>query len=348
MEEKKNNPEVIDLRIIAKKIWAKKKLFYKVLPITFVLSCIYILGFPRYYSTDIKLAPETENAGTGGTLGSIAASFGFDINDMQTSDAITPLLYPNLMEDNGFVASLLQIKVVNQEGNIKATYHDYLNNFQKKSWWSYPMSWLTSLFPKKEEKTGNKSKYDPYYLSLHESGILEQARNNVNINIDKKTGIISILIEDQDPLICKTLADSIKEKLQVFITSYRTNKARVDYDYYKKLTIEAKQDYDRMRQRYGAFVDGNANIAMQSVRLKAEEMESEMELKFNTYSTLNNQMQAAKAKIQERTPAFTVIKGASVPIKPTKPKRMVFVIGMLLLATITICIYSIHDLIIRE
>jgi uncharacterized protein involved in exopolysaccharide biosynthesis len=57
-----------------------------------------------------------------------------------------------------------------------------------------------------------------------------------------------------------------------------------------------------------------------------------MQLKFNAYSVLNTQLQQAKAKVQEKTPAFTVIKGASVPIKPTGPKRMIFVCGMVILA----------------
>lgn len=289
-----------------------------------------------------------ENSGAGGTLSSIAASFGFDISDMQTSDAITPLLYPDLMEDNAFVVSILNIKVVNIDGDIKTTYHDYLKNFQEKAWWSYPINWLKSLLPKKEDPVGNKGKFDAYHLSKNEDGILNSARDNINISIDKKTGVITINTKAQDPLICKTLADSIKDKLQVFITEYRTNKARVDYEYYKQLTAEAKQDYERMRQRYGAFIDGNVNIALQSVRLKAEEMESEMELKLNNYNTLNSQMLAAKAKVQERTPAFTVVKGAAVPIKPAGPKRMIFVALMLFFATIVISIYSIRDLMMRE
>lgn len=348
MEENKKNPKVIDLRVVAKKIWANKKLFYKVLPIVFVLSCFYIVSIPRYYTSETKLAPEMENSGAGGTLSSIAASFGFDISDMQTSDAITPLLYPDLMEDNAFVVSILNIKVVNIDGDIKTTYHDYLKNFQEKAWWSYPINWLKSLLPKKEDPVGNKGKFDAYHLSKNEDGILNSARDNINISIDKKTGVITINTKAQDPLICKTLADSIKDKLQVFITEYRTNKARVDYEYYKQLTAEAKQDYERMRQRYGAFIDGNVNIALQSIRLKAEEMESEMELKLNNYNTLNSQMLAAKAKIQERTPAFTVIKGAAVPIKPAGPKRMIFVALMLFFATFVISIYSIRDLMMRE
>lgn len=139
MEENKKNPKVIDLRVVAKKIWANKKLFYKVLPIVFVLSCVYILSIPRYYTSEIKLAPEMESSGAGGALGSIAASFGFDLSDMQTSDAITPLLYPDLMEDNAFVVSILSIKVESQDGDIKTTYHDYLKKFQKYAWWNYPI-----------------------------------------------------------------------------------------------------------------------------------------------------------------------------------------------------------------
>jgi uncharacterized protein involved in exopolysaccharide biosynthesis len=58
---------------------------------------------------------------------------------------------------------------------------------------------------------------------------------------------------------------------------------------------------------------------------------------------LNTQLQAAIAKIQERTPAFTVIKGAEVPIKPSGPKRMIFVLGMLFLTFLATVIYILKD-----
>ena len=76
MEDKKDikNQQVIDLRLVSKKIWANKRLFYKTLPIAFILSCIYILGVPRTYDTKAMLAPEIDNSLSSGTLGSIAAS----------------------------------------------------------------------------------------------------------------------------------------------------------------------------------------------------------------------------------------------------------------------------------
>lgn len=344
MEEnnKQKQPDVIDLRLIAKKIWANKQLFYKTLPIAFVLSSIYIFSIPRYYTSEVKLAPEMENSMGSGTLGSIAASFGFDLSDMQTSDAITPLLYPDLMEDNAFVTSMFNIRVKDQDGEIDATYHDYLQKLQKKAWWEYPIDGLKSLFPKPKDKGGAKGKFDPYNISRKENDVAENIRDNITLSIDKKTGVITINTKAQDALICKTLADSIMERLQLFITDYRTNKARTDYEYYKKLALEAKHEYEKTRQIYGSMSDASTNVALKSVELKLEDMENDMQLKFNTYTTLNTQLQAAKAKVQERTPAFTVVKGAAVPIKPAGPKRMLFVIGMLFLTFIGTAFYLVR------
>ena len=337
MTETKSN--VIDLRVIFKRIWSERRLFYKVLPIVFVLSCIYIFSLPRYYCTDAKLAPEMESTGTNGTLGSLASSLGFDLSEMQTSDAITPMLYPDLMEDNGFVSNLLNVRVKSKDGEIDTTYHDYLKYFQQKTWWSYPIAWLKSLLPKKDEGGGGEGAYDPYFLSRDEEGIYNFIRGNISISIDKKTGVITILTQDQDPLICRSITDSIRAKLQIHITNYRTNKARTDYEYYKALTDSAKMEYEAARRQYAKLSDANSNAALKIVTMKLENLENDMQLKFNAYNMLNNQLQAAKAKVQERTPAFTSIKGATVPTKPAGPKRMIFVAAMLILATFGIVFY---------
>lgn len=343
-----NTTEVIDLRIMARKILAKKRLFYKTLPTTFVLSCALILCVPRYYVTDTSMAPEVGGTGMEGTLGSIASSFGFDLSNMQTSDAISPLLYPDLMEDNGFVAGLFDVKVKSQDGEIATTYYDYINKHQKTAWWNIPISWMKKLLSDKtaESQAGN-NKFSPYILSKKQDDIMSAMRKNIAISVDKKTAVITISVTDQDALICKTMADSIREHLQDFITTYRTNKSRIDMNYYEKLVAEAKSDYEDARRLYGKYADANTNVTLESFRLKINDLENDMQLKYNTYTTLNTQLQAAKAKVQERTPAFTTIKGASVPIKPAGPKRMLFVLGMMILACIATSVYAIKDELIK-
>lgn len=337
----------IDYRAVFREVRKRRKLLYKVLAVTFVLSTLYIFCIPRYYTTDTKMAPETESSIGGGTLGSIASSFGFDLSDMETSDAITPLLYPDLMEDNGFVTGLFPIQVKTQDGSVNATYYDYLKKHQKFPWWTRMMGAVMNLFPKKAEG-GKQGKADPYILSKNDDDIAGAIRNQVKLSTDKKTGVITITVKAQDRLVCKIVADSVRGHLQQFISEYRTNKARTDLEYYKKLVAEAKHEYQKARQLYGSYSDENSDLVLESYRAKREDLENEMQLKFNTYSALNTQMQAAKAKVQERTPVFTLIKGAAMPIKPAGPKRMFFVIEMLMLAFIGTSIYVMRDILRTE
>lgn len=324
--------EVIDLSKIFSTIWRKKALYLKVLPTVFVLSCVYIFSIPRDYTSETKVAPEMEGSNIGGSLSSIAASLGFDMADMQSSDAITPLIYPELMSDNGFVSGLFGIHVRSTDGKIDTDYYTYMRKYQKTAWWNYPLGWLSRLIAPKPAESKGDGKFDPYNLSRTDDDVVQGIQGNISISVDKKMGVISISTMAQDPLICKTIADSTREHLLEFITEYRTKKARKDYEYYKQLTAEAKAEYDRARQRYGSRADANMNAMLTSVKSQVASLENETQMRYSAYNLLSTQMQTAKAKVQERTPAFTLVKGASVPLKPAKPKRVIFVLFMLFLA----------------
>jgi uncharacterized protein involved in exopolysaccharide biosynthesis len=64
-----------------------------------------------------------------------------------------------------------------------------------------------------------------------------------------------------------------------------------------------------------------------------DDLENEMQLRYNVYTALNTRLEAAQAKVQENTPVFTTLTNATVPVKPAGPKRMIFVAAMLFLAT---------------
>ena len=341
------NKEAVNYRAVFKEIWKRKKLYLYTLPITMLVSCIYIFSVPRGYTTSTKMAPEVDNGANSGTLGSIASSFGFDLSDMKTSDAITPMLYPDLLEDNGFISSLFHVKVTTIDKKVNVDYYDYLKTYQKYPWWTKMTGAILSIFSSKETGTSSE-KFDPYHLSKKDDDIVGAIRNNLKISVDKKTGEITLVVKDQDPLVCKIVADALRSHLQDYITKYRTQKARKDYEYYMNLTEEAKATYEKSRRLYGSYADSNTDIILESYKSKQEDLENDMQLKFNTYSTLNTQLQAAKAKIQEKTPAFTLIQGASVPLRPDSPKRVMFVAMMLILAFFATSIYVLRDIILPK
>lgn len=344
--------DIIDIGKLIKKIYAKRKLFlYKVWPITFVVSCLYIICIPRYYTSELKLAPEMGGSDIGGTLGALASTLGVGMGNMESGDAIYPMLYPDIMEDNGFVANLFSIRVKDTDGEIDTDYLTYLKSYQKTAWWNKVTRGIKrftkSMLPKKSTPSPAASggNWSPYWLSEEEESAAEAIRGNILMSLNDKTGVITISTKAQDPLIAKILADSVTAHLQQFITTYRTNKARIDVNHYEELAAKALLEYDKACLDYSRYVDANSNVVKTSYQTKIDNLSKDMQLKYTTYSSLVTQLELSKARLQENTPAFTQLKGAAVQVKPAGPKRMIFVALMLFLATIiTIVVILRHDL----
>ena len=287
-EENKNIIEEeessIDFGKIFKDLLKHKMLYAKVLPVAFVLAAIYALSLPNYYNCTVKLSPEMSGSkASAGSLASLASSFGVNLGSSGAgTEALFPTLYPDLMNSVDFKTSLFHVKVTREEDNKTFTYYDYLMNEQKSPWWSAAMKGIFSLFGSKEEE--KEQKVNPFRLTRKQANIVKAINKNIVCDVDKKTMVITINVTDQNPVICAMMADTVKTRLQKFITEYRTSKARVDLEYNKKIAAETKARYEKARQKYTEFADANQDIILQTVRQKQTDLENEMQLQYNAYT----------------------------------------------------------------
>ena len=318
-----------------------KKLYFQTLPIAFIFACLWTLGMPNYYKCEVTLAPESGSSGSISGLASLASSFGVNIGggSSKSGDAITPNLYPDLMQSVDFKTSMFDVKVRMDNDDRVMTYYDYLDNEQKSPWWNTAMKAFFGLFKSKkaEDVIANKDTVNTFRLTDSQQSIANAVAGSIECKIDKKTDVISIVVTDQDPLVAATVADSVKERLQAYLTDYRTKKARHDLAYIETLHKEAKRSYDRACDLYGEFMDSNQDVVLETVRLKQTRLENDMQLQYNNYNAISAQLLAAKAKVQEETPAFTTLQSATVPLRKAGPKRsrivMIFVLLVFLCTT---------------
>lgn len=332
----------IDFGKIFKDLLKHKTLYYKVLPVVFVLAAIYALSKPNYYNCTVKLSPELTSSRNMSGLASLASSFGFNIGQGaggMGTEALFPTLYPELINSTDFKTTLFTVPVT-IEGDKEAgekdrtmSYYDYLSDEQKMPWWSAAIGgtikWLVGLF---KESDDSKEKLDPFRLTKKQDQIVKALDKMVVCDVDKKTLVITINVTDQNAVIAANMADTVKTRLQKFITAYRTRKARVDLEYNKKIYAETKARYDKARQRYAEFMDANNDIILQTVRQRQTDLENEMQLQYNAYTQVAAQLLAAEAKVQEETPAFTTLQSATVPVEKAGPKRAQMCLIFLFLA----------------
>ena len=336
MEERKSKKIVVDFIELLKVIGKDKRMMAVFLGLAAVLGLAVAFGTPKEYKASVMLAPEstTGNSLTS-NISSIASMVGMDMDFGSSSDAIYPELYPDLIGSNDFIVSLFPVEVTTKDGSVTTDYYDYLLNHTKKAWYTFPARLLHDIVAKLKTDdvpfTGDSTKVNPFHLSKMQHNIAHKIGKSINCTVDKKTSVITIEVKDQDPVISAVMADSIKNRLQAFITQYRTQKARNDLAYMEKLFVEAKEEYVTARQQYAAYSDANQDLILQTYRAKQEDLENEMQLKYNAYTQMYEQLQISKAKVQESTPAFTVVQSASVPLKHiNKSKLMVMTIFMFL------------------
>ena len=324
----------IDFGKIFKDLLKHKTLYYKVLPVAFILAAIYALSLPNYYTCQVKLSPEISGKAGGTTgLASIAKSFGVNLGTGGAgTEALFPTLYPDLMNSVDFKTSLFQVKVKRAKDQKEFTYYDYLDKEQKKPWWSEATKAFFSMFSSEKQKPEQESNIDPFMLTEEQTAIMKAINKNVACDVDKKTMVITINVTDQDALICATMADSVKTRLQKFITDYRTSKARVDLEYNRKLYVEAKARYEAARNRYASFSDSHRDVSSQSAQTKLDDLENEMQMQQSIYQQVVAQLQQAEMKVQEETPAFTTLQSATVPVLKAGPKRAQMCLIFLFLA----------------
>ena len=347
----------IDFGKIFKDLLKHKRLYYKVLPITFVVAAILALSIPNYYNCTVMLSPEMSSSTTSKSgLLSLASSFGVNLGQGAAgmgTEALFPTLYPDLVNSTDFKTSLFPVPVTiegdKEDGEADRTmsYYDYLENEQKAPWWSYvltaPFKLVSLFFDKKPEV----KKLDPFRLTKKQAEVVKALNKKVVCDVDKKTMVITISVTDQNPVIAATMADTVKNRLQKFITDYRTSKARVDLEYNKKITAETKVRYEKARQKYAEFMDSNQDIILQTVRQKQTDLENEMQLQYNAYTQVASQLLAAEAKVQQETPAFTTLQSATVPVLKAGPKRAQMCLIFLFLAflgTTAFILYKEDDL----
>ncbi len=339
-EQKETPQEKPTLGQLWQDIKKHKKLYYKVLSITIIVSAIIMLSIPNYYKCTVMLAPEMSGAKGGGALSGIASSFGINLGGANAgTDAIVPTLYPDLMNSVTFRASLFPIKI-HREGETEAmTYYEYLKDGQNTPWWSQAKKAVFNIFAEPES---GEDKVNTFKLTKEQSGVIMLIGEKVVCDVDNKTNVITIDVTDQDPLIAATMADSVQMHLQEFITDYRTSKARVDLAYNQKLFKESKARYEEARKRFANFSDANRNILFENKRSERTDLENEMQLQYRAYSQIAAQLQLAEAKVQQETPAFTTLQPATVPIQKSGPKRTRNVILLMILAFMAATFYAIH------
>lgn len=320
--------------------------------ILIVTGCFMFFGLVmalssiKEYTAQVVVAPETSKSSKMGGLGSLASLAGFDLGAIGgSSDAIYPMLYPDIVQSLPFLSSLFEVNVESKDGIVDTTYFHYVDKLKKKNWVSHVVSLpgkaikgMKSLFSSKEE--GELSTmFNPYNLTRRQMYMIQNLSSNISILVDKKTDVITLSFTDQDPLIAATMVDTIMCRLQNQITAYRTKKVVDDCAYIEKLYLQSKKEYEEAQEAYASYVDRNRNVTQERFLVEKERLSADKDLKNSLYTQWAQQLMLSQARVQEYTPVFVTLKPVAVPALPSSMSRSMILVIYTLVGGVLATLY---------
>lgn len=303
----------------------KKKIWVIIATLIFgAIGTFFAYTADREYTASEVVVPEQEQDMKSSLMNSLSNFMDLTSATGSEEGAYNVTIFPEMGTSKPFLASLLKVQVVpSEKSKIKLkknqksiTLYDYLTDPIRTTTSEKIIGGIkTALHLEKIEPKGDINKIDITHYTKQQEGLLKGLEKNVDIVINKKTGITTISFTADDPAIAQQMADTISCKLQEMVINYKTLKAKEKLKYYTKISDEARLRLIKLQKKYAAAADENFFVELQSIKSNIDRIEQDAILAQDAYNTIEKQRISALMEVQDAKPVFVVLEPASYPNK---------------------------------
>jgi len=323
----------IDLIQLIKTLWKSRRMVIKITIIFMMLGLFVAIFTPSQYSVTTIMVPQVSGRGKLGGFSSLAAMAGININ-MNSGGELSPAVYPQIVQSIPFKKELIKTKLTFEGIDHPVTYYDYYMHYAKPGILGTVMKYTLglpgtikgaiskALFSKKIAQLKPVADTSGLiWLTKAQEGLAKHLNSTVYVNMDAKTGDISLTAIMPEALAAAQLGKRAQELLQRFIISFKIKKTKAQLDFIRGRYLFRKKAFEKAQDRQARFLDMNKNISTAVARAQEERLQSEYQLAYGVYSSLAQQLEQAKIQVKQETPVFSIIQPITVPNQRFKPKR---------------------------
>jgi LPS O-antigen subunit length determinant protein (WzzB/FepE family) len=307
-----------------------------------IITAAIVFSQPNEYTATTSVMPELESSDAGGLskFAGLASLAGVDLSSMSSSDAVRPDLYPSVINNTSFFLYLLEQDVKTSESDKVNFLEFYIEKYKlQEDTVSNQRGFLIKLkeslgiAPTLILKTDSIS--DLIYIPEYKGEIIEELKEKIVANMDKKTGIISVSVELPDPITAAYVAKISMDYLTGFVTNYRTEKTRQDLNFLAEQLGAAKGKYYNTQSKKAQYSDEfqSATIRLQVADIQRERIEADYRVSSSFYTELMKQYESAKMDLQKQTPVFKTLEQPIIPYEKSGPRRSITLVIFFILGS---------------
>ena len=313
--------DVIDLRALAKVIWAGRRFIFLLTGAFTILGIIYALLATPYYKSTITLYPTTsETGGTLGQLQGLASSFGYRVGGMESSYNI-----PDVVTSRRIRKMILEQYWLTKKYNYPV---DLITFWEINDTTSIPLNpivWVKNLLAAPIDSEED-------IVKEWEEGVLERLGELISVSENRKTGLISIDVLIEEPQLSADVANYIAEAANDYIQAENSFEASRDRNFIEERLSVVKDELNQAENELKEFRQENRRIAdSPELQLEQGRLLRQVEMKQQVYITLQQQLEIARISEVKQTPVIHTLDVAEPAIRKDKPKRKMIVLLSLVL-----------------
>lgn len=331
------NSDEINLRELILPLWKARKQILSIALIFAVLGGIVGFLTPATYTASSTFLPQTSQAegGLSGSLGGLASLAGINLNAPMSGGDIPPSMYATVLASEPFRKRILDGKIwVNGDS---LSYRDYLVN-QPKSVVGTLLEYTIGL-PGKIVGSGSEAATLPrngelQVISDEENKLHKALGEKISLANDKKEGVVSLTVVEDDPLIAAQVAKVTEKVLQEWIIEHKAKNAKAQFDFIEKQFDAKQKEFYSIQDQLAGYMDRNQNVLSATYLTRLERLQAEFDLVNTVYSELAKQKEQAAIQLSKDTPTFSVLDPVKIPKEKTAPKKSLYVFGSFLIGFI--------------
>lgn len=325
----------IDIIAIVTRLWEKKKFIIKVI-FVFAFIGLFVALFSRnIYVSSCTFVPQTAKK-TSSSISSLAALAGINLGNMSSGETLSPLIYPQILENVDFKKELMYSKIKFAEYDEPVTLIDYYTNPEyarfslmgtiKKYTIGLPgliIGTIKDAINDTEDTlsaVSNDNSLNSY--SKEEYTCAKILRERVSMMLEEKKGYIVITTNMGDAVAAAQLCQTTFDLLQKYITEFKISKAKQQQAFIKGRYDETKAQYEEKQRALAQFMDANKVLSTAQARTEQDRLVAEYNMANTIYTEMAKQLLQADVQVKEDTPILTAIQPVIVPYKKAKPQRM--------------------------
>ena len=351
----------IDLADLVRQIWARKRTIWVTTLIVFLIGILIAIVSPEEYEASVVLMPQLSESSSGvgsGLLRQFGGLAGLGLGGMSGNGTLAPDLYPEITQSTLFYLDIMEEDLYFSTLDTTVNLAQYFSEIEQPGVLDYVKRYTIGLpgiiinlpatlinaakdqpvkvsasdvsegdAPKgKEGGVVSDTLTDrPIKLTGRQRSTISKIRGRITTSIEENS-TVKISAEMPDPLVAAEATQMATDYLISYILEYRTDKAQQDLLFVQKQYDEKRDRYRAIQRRLAQFRDQNLNIISETARIKQEQLESENQLAFDLYRSLEQQLEQARIKVQEETPVFKVLEPIQIPSGKSKPNRELIII----------------------